>query len=59
MDDITVTLTREEVIYLENLLMLDKLDNASKMKQNGWSEEIADYIKTDEALYLKFSKAWK
>ena len=59
MDDITVKLTREEVIYLENLLMLDKLDNASKMKQNGWSEEIEDYIKTDEALYLKFSKAWK
>ena len=59
MDDITVTLTREEAIYLENLLMLDKLDNASKLKQNGWSEEIEDYIKTDEALYLKFSKAWK
>lgn len=59
MDDITVTLTREEVIYLENLLMIDKLDNVSKMKQNGWSEEIADYIKTDEALYLKLSKAWK
>lgn len=59
MDDITVTLTREEVIYLENLLMLDKLDNTSKLKQNGWSEEIEDYIKTDEALYLKFSKAWK
>lgn len=59
MDDITVTLKREEVIYLENLLMLDKLDNTSKLKQNGWSEEIADYIKTDEALYLKFSKAWK
>lgn len=52
-------MTKEEVIYLENLLMLDKLDNVSKMKQNGWSEEIADYIKTDEALYLKFSKAWK
>lgn len=59
MDDITVTLTREDVIYLENLLMLDKLDNVRKMKQNGWNEEYADYIKTDEALYMKFSKAWK
>ena len=59
MDDITVTLTREEVIYLENLLMLDKLDNVSKMKQNGWSEEYADYIKTDEKLFHKFGKTWK
>lgn len=59
MEEITITLTREDIIYLENLLMLDKLDNVSKMKQNGWSEEYADYIKTDEALYMKFSKAWK
>lgn len=59
MEEITITLTREDVIYLENLLMLDKLDNISKMKQNGWSEEIADYIKTDEKLFDKFGKAWK
>lgn len=59
MDDITVKLTKEEVIYLENLLMLDKLSNLDQYEQNGWSEEIAGYIKTDEELYLKLKKAWK
>lgn len=59
MDEITITLTREEVIYIENLLMLDKLDNVRKMRQNGWSEEYADYIKTDEKLFNKLRKAWK
>lgn len=59
MGDITVTLTREEVIYLENLLMLDKLDIISRMKQEGWSEKYADYIETDEKLFDKLRKAWK
>lgn len=59
MDEITITLTRDEVIYLENLLMLDKLENVSKMKQNGWSEEYAGYIETDEKLFHKFGKTWK
>ena len=58
MDEITITLTREEVIYLENLLMLDKLDNVSKMRQNGWSEESAESIEKDKVLFRKFNKAW-
>ena len=57
MDDITVTLTRDEVIYLENLLMLDKLDNVKRWSDGD--DEAMQYIKTDEALYMKFSKAWK
>ena len=59
MDDITVTLTREDVIYLENLLMLDKLDNVRKMTENGWDEEIAESIEKDKVLFRKFNKAWK
>lgn len=58
MDEITITLTRQEVIYLENLLMLDKLDNVSKMAENGWSEESAESIEKDKALFRKFNKAW-
>jgi len=57
MDDITVTLTRDEVIYLENLLMLDKLDNVKRWSDGD--DESMQYIKTDEALYMKFNKAWK
>lgn len=59
MDEITITLTRQEVIYLENLLMLDKLDNVSKMAENGWSEESAESIEKDKVLFRKFNKAWK
>lgn len=59
MEEITIKLTREEVIYLENLLLLDKLENVNRLKQNCLSEEYADYIKTDEKLFDKFRKAWK
>lgn len=59
MEEITITLTRQEVIYLENLLMLDKLDNVSKMRQNGWSEKYAENIETDDKLFHKFGMAWK
>lgn len=58
MEEITITLTREDVIYLENLLMLDKLDNVSKMAENGWSEESAESIEKDKVLFRKFNKAW-
>lgn len=58
MDEITITLTRQEVIYLENLLMLDKLDNVRKMTENGWDEEIAESIEKDKVLFRKFNKAW-
>lgn len=57
MEEITITLTRQEVIYIENLLMLDKLDNVKR-----WSDgdgEAMQYIKTDEELMRKFNKAWK
>ena len=59
MDEITITLTRQEVIYIENLLMLDKLDNVRIMAENGWNKESAENIETDEELMRKFNKAWK
>lgn len=59
MEEITITLTRQEVIYIENLLMFDKLDNVREMAENGYSEESAGYIETDEELMRKFNKAWK
>lgn len=57
MEEITITLTRQEVIYIENLLMLDKLDNVKR-----WADgdvEAMHYIETDEELMRKFNKAWK
>lgn len=59
MEEITITLTRQEVIYIENLLMLDKLDNVRIMAENGWSEESAESIEKDKVLFRKFNKAWK
>ena len=59
MEEITITLTRQEVIYIENLLMLDKLDNVRIMAENGWNKESAENIETDEELMRKFNKAWK
>ena len=59
MGDITITLTRDEVIYLENLILMDKLDNVRKMAENGYNEESANYIKIDEKLFDKLRKAWK
>lgn len=59
MDDITIKLTKEEVIYLENLLLMDKLDNVRKMAENGYNEESANYIETDDRLFHKFGMAWK
>ena len=59
MDDITIKLTKEEVIYLENLILMDKLDNVRKMAENGYNEESANYIETDEKLFDKLRKAWK
>lgn len=57
MEEITITLTREEVIYIENLLMLDKLDNVKRWSDSD--DEAMQYIKTDEELMRKFNKAWK
>lgn len=57
MEEITITLTRQEVIYIENLLMLDKLDNVKR-----WADgdvEAMQYIETDEELMRKFNNAWK
>lgn len=53
MEEITITLTREEVIYIENLLMFDKLDNVKR-----WADgdvEAMQYIETDEELMRKFN----
>lgn len=57
MEEITITLTRQEVIYIENLLMLDKLDNVKRWSDSD--DEAMQYIKTDEELMRKFNKAWK
>lgn len=57
MEEITITLTREEVIYIENLLMLDKLDNVKRWSDGD--DEAMHYIETDEELMRKFNKAWK
>lgn len=57
MEEITITLTRQEVIYIENLLMLDKLDNVKRWSDGD--DEAMQYIKTDEELMRKFNKAWK
>lgn len=57
MEEITITLTREDVIYIENLLMLDKLDNVKRWADGD--DEAKQYIETDEELMRKFNKAWK
>lgn len=57
MEEITITLTRQEVIYIENLLMLDKLDNVKRWSDGD--DEAMQYIETDEELMRKFNKAWK
>lgn len=58
MEEITITLARQDVIYIENLLMLDKLDNVRIMAENGWNKESAENIETDEELMRKFNKTW-